>query len=246
MRLQVMNCFPEVDVKRHGWIEIVGGGCRSSCLRLKLGLFSLICAMSLASCSSGLDLESVGIYDLVTNLGPAQRVLSVVAMLAGFLLLVVGWKIYRLVVVLPGFLIGAVLGAWLGQRLSEYFSLIIIGLALGGLIGIWLAQVVHNFALFVIGAVGGVYILNSLWSLLLESSPPIYIVIISGIIGGIALLTLYKHWMVILSSAIGAVMFGWGIQGSVGLVVVLFLVGVVVQYSVLRSKGDSAFVRPDG
>jgi len=98
----------------------------------------------------------------------------------------------------------------------------------------------------VIGAVGGVYILNNLWSLLLESSPSIYIVIISGIIGGIALLTLYKHWMVFLSSAIGAVMFGWGIQGSVGLVVVLFLVGVVVQYSVLRSKGDSAFVRPDG
>ena len=41
-------------------------------------------------------------------------------------------------------------------------------------------------------------------------------------------------------------MFGWGIQGSVGLVVVLFLVGVVVQYSVLRSKGDSAVIRPDG
>ena len=245
MKVQNANYYLEVEVKRHGWIEIVGGEGRSSCLHLKLGLISLICVMTLTSCSSVLDLESVGIYDLVSNLGPAQRVLSVVAMLAGFLLLVAGWKIYRFVVVLPGFLIGAVLGAWLGQRLTENISFIIIGLALGGLIGIWLSQVVHNFVLFVIGAVGGVYILNNLWSLLLESSPSILIVIISGIIGGIVLLTLYKHWMVFLSSTIGAVMLGWGIQAGVGLVIVLFLVGVVVQYSVLRSKGESAFIRAE-
>ena len=245
MRLKSMKHYLEVGMKRLGWIGIVGGGCRSNRLHLKLGLFSLICAISLTSCS-GMDLESIGIYGLVTNLGPAQRVLSAVAMLAGLLLLVAGWKIYRLVVVLPGFLIGAVLGVWIGQKLPDNFSFILIGFALGGLIGIWLAQVVHNFALFVIGAVGGVYLLNNLWSLLLESSPSILILIISGVIGGIALLTLYKHWMVFLSSVIGAVMFGWGIQGSIGLVAVLFLIGVLVQYSVLRSKDASATVRPDG
>jgi hypothetical protein len=117
---------------------------------------------------------------------------------------------------------------------------------LGGLIGAWLARVVHDIVLFGIGAMGGLYVLYNLWGFFAEGSPTPLLGGLSAIFGGLILLILSRHWMVFLSSAIGATMVIWGIQGNPFLIPILFLSGIIVQYWISRVVGEKAFVRSNG
>jgi hypothetical protein len=197
----------------------------------------------LAACSRAEIMDTLGIEDLLSKLGPMDEVLRWGAVLAGLVLLIIGWKIYRLVVTFPGFLVGAVLGAWLGHRLSGELHWAILGLVLGGLIGAWLARVVHDIAVFGVGAMGGLYVLYNLWGFFAEGSPMPLVGGLSAILGGLTLLVLSRHWMVFLSSLIGATMVIWGVQGSPFVIPILFLFGIIVQYWISRVVGEKAFVR---
>lgn len=200
----------------------------------------------LTACSRADILDTLGIEELLGKLGPMNEVLRGGAVLAGLLLLVIGWKIYRFVVTFPGFLVGAVFGAWLGHRLSGELFWALLGLIFGGLIGAMLARVVHDIAVFVVGAIGGLYVLYNLWGYFAEGSPAPLIGGLSAIFGGLTLLVLSRHWMVFLSSAIGATMLIWGIQGNPFVIPILFVFGIIVQYWISRGVGEKAFVRSDG
>ena len=63
-----------------------------------------------------------------------------------------GWKLYRFAVTLPGFILGASLGFALGATENDLFA--ILGLIVCGLIGAGLALLLHDFMVFVIGALG--------------------------------------------------------------------------------------------
>jgi hypothetical protein len=206
----------------------------------------LMSAPFLAACSRADIMDTLGIEELLSRLGPMDEVLRWGAVLAGLALLIIGWKIYRFVVTFPGFLVGAVLGAWLGHRLSGELQWAILGLILGGLIGAWLARVVHDIAVFVVGAMGGLYILYNLWEFFAVGSPTPLIGGLSAILGGLTLLVLSRHWMVFLSSAIGATMIIWGLQGNPFVIPVLFLGGIIVQYWLSRGVGEKVFVRSNG
>ena len=206
----------------------------------------LLTTTFLTACSRSEIMETLGIEELLGRLGPMNEVLRGGAVLAGLLLLVTGWKIYRFVVTFPGFLVGAVFGVWLGHRLSGELQWALIGLILGGLMGAWLARAVHDIAVFVVGAIGGLYILYYLWGFFAEGSPTPLIGGLSAIFGGLTLLVLSRHWMVFLSSAIGATMLIWGIQGNPLVIPILFAFGIIVQYCLSRGVGEKAFVRSDG
>ncbi|KPK94250.1 MAG: hypothetical protein AMJ88_04995 [Anaerolineae bacterium SM23_ 63] len=209
-------------------------------------LMLLMVTLFLTACSRAEIMDTLGIEELLGRLGPMNEILRGGAVLAGLVLLVIGWKIYRFVVTFPGFLVGAVFGAWLGYRLSGELYWALFGLILGGVIGAWLARVVHDIAVFAVGAIGGLYVLYNLWGFFAEGSPEPLIGGLSAIFGGLILLVLSRHWMVFLSSAIGATMLIWGIQGNTFVIPILFVLGIILQYWISKVVGEKAFVRSDG
>lgn len=227
-------------------LKFVSEGFRSSFVRSRSLIMLIVSTIFLTACSRAEIMETLGMDELLGSLGPVDEVLRGCAVLAGLALLIVGWKIYRFVVTFPGFLAGAVLGAWLGHRLSGELHWALLGLVIGGLIGVWLARVVHDIAVFGLGMLGGLYILYNLWGFIAEGSPTTLISGLSAILGGLTLLVLSRHWMVFLSSAIGATMVIWGLQGNPFLIPVLFLGGIIVQYWFSRGVGEKAFMRSNG
>jgi hypothetical protein len=234
------------NVTVKAWSEAVKERLMEFCSRGRCLMMLFMSTSFLTACSRAEIIDTLGIEELLGRLGPMNDILRGGAVLAGLLLLVIGWKIYRFVVTFPGFLVGAVFGAWLGNRLSGELYWALLGLILGGVIGAWLARVVHDLAVFGVGAIGGLYILYSLWGFFAEGSPTPLIGGLSAIFGGLTLLVLSRHWMVFLSSAIGATMLIWGVQGNPFVIPILFVLGIIVQYSISKFAGEVAFVRSDG
>jgi hypothetical protein len=196
-----------------------------------------LAALSLTACA-GYRYLPYRYDDLVEGLEPALTTLRVFFALAGLALLVAGWKIYRFVVALPGFLIGAAVGVALGYGGSENLLLAILGLVLGGVVGAGLALLLHDLAVFVVGTVVGVIVVGGLCALVTDSAPPVLLFIIGGLIGGGGLLALSHLWIVLLSSAIGAVMFGAGIGAGVGWMLLFCLLGIAAQYGLAHALGE--------
>jgi hypothetical protein len=201
-------------------------------------------AILLTACSSPLVSQFTVFEDVLEGIRLTKNLLRVVAILPGLALLFMGRKIYRAAITLPGFLLGAILGAYLGNHLGGNVDLTLLGLSVGGLLGGWLASVLHKMAVVVIGAVGGVYIVTSMWELIYKLPPPVWIVIIVGIVSGFVLFAIAKRGVILLSSAVGATMITWGVGSNVVFVFFLFLVGVFFQYTLARLRGERPFRWP--
>jgi len=210
---------------------------RCSCRKKHLGYLVMIMLLGsfLTACSSDAALPADP-QMLLDAMAPAQGVLKIVAMAGGLLLLIAGWKIYRFVVAFPGFLLAAAFGATFMDRLVEndWFSLALV-LALG-FVGAWLALKLHDVALFIIGAVGGGYLAFSLWPTFVGDEATLFIIVAGVVLGGALMLLFGKLWMVLFSSAAGAVMFVWGLGSLTALVLPLFLLGILVQYGASSGK----------
>ena len=223
-------------INDNGWNKMVSERDRIWS-RVKVSSLLILGVFSLSACSQGKAIQGFQLDELLGNIGPSQEILRVIAVVAGLILLVVGGKIYRFGVALPGFLVGAGLGVWLAHQLIDSWQVAIVGLIVGGLIGAWLSLVLHDLAVFVIGSIATVYILQGLWSILDNNPPSIFLLIILGIVGGVVLLATSKHWTILLSSIIGATMLGWGIPTSIWLIFIFFLLGIIVQYGMSRATG---------
>jgi hypothetical protein len=203
----------------------------------RLGSLFLLGALGLSACAGDPAL-GYGYGGILDGLQPVLEAMRAVFVLAGLALLLAGWKIYRLVVALPGLLIGAVLGAALGYGAAENWLLAFLGVVLGGLLGAGLALLFHDVAVFVIGAIIGAAITAGLL-LAISDSPPALLIIIGGLLSGAALLALARMWVVVLSAIVGAVLFGAGIGAGLGWMVVFCLGGVAAQYGLARALGEA-------
>jgi hypothetical protein len=204
--------------------------------RVKTSRLLILSVLSLSACGQGKVTQGFQLYELLGNIGPWQEILRVTAVVAGLILLVIGGKVYRFGVTLPGFLVGAGLGVWLAHQLIDSWQVATVGLIVGGLIGAWLSMVLHDLAVFVIGSIATVYILQGLWSMLTNNPPNTILLIVLGIVGGVLLLATSKHWTILLSSIIGATLLRWGIPTSIWLIFIFFLLGIIVQYGMSRAK----------
>jgi hypothetical protein len=193
--------------------------------------------MLLTGCAGDLPLP-YEVRTLLREIEPLLQAARGVFALAGLALLVAGYKIYRFVIALPGFLIGALLGAVLGYGSAESWLLAILGLVLGGLAGAALALLLHDLAVFLLGALIGGALAGIVFAGFGDSGPPILAMIIGGIIGGAGLLALSHMWVVLLSSIVGAVLFGFGIGAGPGWMILFCLGGIGVQYGLARALGD--------
>ena len=213
---------------------------------LMLSLLLIVSSLLLGSCSS--RYTSYDAYGLFEGMQEILLAIRIVLGLLGLALLLVGFALYELFIQIIGFLIGGVLGALAGLLLGNDSDLnwlwMLIGFLLGGGIGAALAIFLTYLAVFISGAFWGAAITSAVWMSAFESFPEVWAVIIGALVGGCVLILLFRFWITALTAAIGAALFG----ASLGLEPVwwllLFVVGMAVQYGAAALLGKSEQVRP--
>lgn len=173
--------------------------------------------------------------------------LSLINLILGGALLIAGRKLFWLFVGAAGFVTGLQLATrfWQGSELLA----LIVGLVLGlifALLAIFLQALVIGIAGFLIGA----YVLSVLAAMLgidLTGGTIWIVYIIGGILGLILVSFLFDWALITLSSLAGASLITQaispsGAQGATGGIIffVLFIVGVLIQGSILRRERAAA------
>lgn len=153
----------------------------------------------------------------------------------GAICLVYGFAIYRLVIMTPGILIGGVVGFAFGAMQWGDIAGILLGL-LGGAVGGSIAWGLHQAMIWLIGAFLGGLLATGISFGIFHTEPHFLVILIAAIAGGSLLLFIAKSIIIVKTSALGAllVVIGAGKLQSPALLVLLFFVGLVVQFGVSR------------
>ncbi len=162
---------------------------------------------------------------------------TLLSILAGLALLILGRKLFWLFVGLVGFVAGIVLATQFFQ--GPEWMVLLIALA-AGLLGVLFAIVLQQIAVAVAGFIAGGYVVITLLNELGWDVGQLYwvIVVIGGIVGAILVLALFEWALVILSSLTGAALIVQtihpGMLLTALLIAALFIVGVVIQAGLWR------------
>ena len=164
---------------------------------------------------------------------PESELVQVLMVLGGVLLLVVGWRIYDYIILVAGFLMGASIAVSLVTTDSEWMMLLIF--LIGGLVGLALSYFLYQIAVFIIGAYLGILLTSSL-AIALDLTPVSALaLLIGGLIGGIILLGLSFELLVLVSAVVGAQLLTLALNLDGIWTVILALIGIVVQFGLMRS-----------
>lgn len=158
--------------------------------------------------------------------------------IAGFILLLSGRRLFWLFVGLLGFVGGFWLSGLIVSDQSGFWPLII---ALGtGLVGAWLAVSLQKIALAAAGFVAGGYVLSFILQAGGIDLPSILPWIIGGILGAVLLARVFDWALIFLSVATGAALLAQAIPILEGYLLVkffvLFIIGTWVQSSDLIKR----------
>jgi hypothetical protein len=166
----------------------------------------------------------------VTPQSDLARVLMVVG---GVILLIAGWRVYDYIVVIAGFLIGALLAASLVT--TDNTLLTIAALLIGGLIGAAISYFLYYAAVFVIGAYIGIIVTNALATALSLTPVSSLVLLLGGLIGGLLLIGLSFEFLVLISALVGAQMLSLGLGLTPIWTLIFTIVGVIVQLGLIRA-----------
>jgi hypothetical protein len=177
--------------------------------------------------------------ELIYILRHPPQVVIIAAYIAGGLCLVFGWRIYQFIVMLPGILIGGLIGFALGAlQWGEIGGLFIalLGAGLGG----GLAWALHQIVIWLVGAIGGGIIVFAVSEAAFHTEPHGLVLLIGAVIGGSLLLLLAKAFIVVKASFIGALLIAYGAGELANPVVwiALTLVGTAIQFGLARLMGE--------
>lgn len=164
---------------------------------------------------------------------PQSDIARVLLIVGGVLLLIAGWRIYDYVVVVAGFLIGALLAMSLVT--SDNTLLTIAAFLIGGLLGAALSYFLYYVAVFLIGVYIGVALTQALAAALSITPVSSLVLLIGGVIGGLVLIGLSFEFLVLLSALVGAQMITLGLGLPVVWTLILAIIGVVVQLGLIRA-----------
>jgi hypothetical protein len=125
---------------------------------------------------------------------------AVILLLSGLLACFAGYRLFRIVLSVYGFILGAALASSLmgpGEQTAMIISAVV-----GGLIG----AVVFNLAYFVgvalIGAATGALLLHAVWARFAKGDPHVLLVVLCAVIGAV-IATNVQRWVIILTTAFG-------------------------------------------
>ena len=170
--------------------------------------------------------------------GFSAGIVRAVLIMVGLLYLLAGFKIHHFIIQLTGFIFGGLLGAMILTGITDQVQGLmgLIGFVIGGIIGAGLALFLEQLGVFLIGAAVGAFLGASLFGVGFDSeaSTMITFACIFGIVGGVIFLALYKAWIIGVTSLIGAILVGISTGAGPGVMLILFLFGVGVQYGLMQ------------
>ncbi|MCC7208404.1 MAG: DUF4203 domain-containing protein [Anaerolineae bacterium] len=172
---------------------------------------------------------------MIDRLGQAARsdVVRVLLIIGGVILLVAGWRIYDWVILLAGFVLGAALATSLVMTSDTMTSLFVM--LIGGLLGAALSIVLYQVAVFLMGAYVGILITRSVATLLALTPVTAVALLIGGLLFGLLFLGLSFQFLIVVSALLGAQMLTLGLGLNAAWTLILFVIGLVVQFILART-----------
>jgi len=167
--------------------------------------------------------------------------IKILLIITGIVSLIAGALIYKYLVMLPGALIGCIVGYAIGKSSSGDLTGIVMAL-LGMVVGGVIAWFIHQIVIWLIGALMGSLVCVAISYGFFDTAPNILALIISVLFGGSLLLILSKEYVVVLTSLMGSIflMVGTGKIYNGAMLIGLTVLGIVIQHasgSLLRSRG---------
>lgn len=173
---------------------------------------------------------------------PQSDLVRVLLIVGGVVLLIGGWLVYEWIILIAGFLIGAVTALTLVSQPDTLVALLIF--LIGGVIGAALGALLYYVAVFLIGGYVGIVITQQLAIALNLLPVTLLAVLIGFIVGGILLMLLSLELLIVFSAIVGAQMIALALNLGVEWMILLALVGIVVQLVAIRARGVTIRRRP--
>lgn len=174
---------------------------------------------------------------------PPQSDISRVLLIGGgLILLLAGWRIYEVIILIAGFLIGASIATSLVVTDSTIIALIV--LLVGGIVGAALSIFLYFIAVFLIGAYVGIALTGGLAAALSLTPVSALVLLVGGLIGGLVLVGLSFEFLVFVSAVVGAQMLTLGLGLDAVWTIILAIIGIVVQLALTRTLDYEVRRRP--
>jgi hypothetical protein len=125
---------------------------------------------------------------------------AVVLMAGGLLACFAGYRLFRLVLSVYGFILGALLASSL-MAPGEYVQMVIAAV-IGGVLGAVLLNLAYFIGVALIGAGAGALILHLIWTHAAHGDPPVLLVVVATVIGAIVA-TQLQRYVIVLATAFG-------------------------------------------
>lgn len=171
---------------------------------------------------------------------------ALLSLAIGILLVVLGRKIFWLVVAIIGFVSSS---EWVPLFFHNESRVVILTVALAmGLLGAVLAIFLQYLAVGLAGFLAGIYLITAFSSLLkLEINSYLWLfAIVGGVIAAVLALMLLDWALIILSSLVGAILVCQALQLQQGMAVLVFVVlaavGMLIQSKVGRYTATTAYI----
>jgi hypothetical protein len=125
---------------------------------------------------------------------------AVVLVLSGLLACFAGYRLFRVVLAVYGFILGAAIASSImgpGEGTA-----MIVGAVVGGLAGALLLNLAYFVGVALIGAAGGALLLHGFWARFATGDPHVGLVVVCAILGAV-IATNLQRWVIILATASG-------------------------------------------
>lgn len=124
-----------------------------------------------------------------------------------------GYRLFKLMLALWGFLLGVIVGAIIANSLAEeQTSWLVVGVVVGGLLGAVLLRSLYMFGVFVVGGIAGALLANAGGGML-GVETPLVVIVVFAIVGGIAVMILQRVAIILTTAILGA----WAIVRGISL-----------------------------
>ena len=139
---------------------------------------------------------------------------ALVLLLAGALACLAGYRLFRIVLAIFGFILGAMLASSL-MGISNTAGMIIAALV-GGLVGAAILLFAYFVGIALVGAAVGALIAHFGWAFVGSGDPPVLAVIGLAVVGAIGAMFVQRHVIIVTTAFVGAWTLIVGILATVG------------------------------
>jgi hypothetical protein len=127
---------------------------------------------------------------------------AIVLLLGGAVACFAGYRLFRVVLAIYGFILGAMLASSV-MGISNHAGMLIAALV-GGVVGALLFTFAYYVCIGLIGAGMGAFIAHVLWDYSKHLDPPTLVVIVASVIGAVVAMALQRYVIIVSTSFSGA------------------------------------------